>query len=195
MRDRALQLINQYTVAGSKVKETYNNQSDYLLKIPGLVNDAMTEIATTNRKIHAVCQTCELEGIMQGDYTLYTMPDNFFQFKSGGVYELKNESLVDSNRFRFVGVNQILIPNGVQAAIEYYRLPELLGVNPKDEDDLDNTVDTHYAIPFYVAAYLVMHDDAFLYATLYNKYEDKLAKMIPDVRAEVGPIVDAYGGA
>ena len=40
-----LQLLNQETIAGGTVADNYNCQADYLLRIPHLVNDAMTEIA------------------------------------------------------------------------------------------------------------------------------------------------------
>ena len=51
LRDQVLKLLNQYTVAGYPVAETYNNQADYLKRIPAFANDAMMEIATTTRKI------------------------------------------------------------------------------------------------------------------------------------------------
>ena len=51
--DVSLQLINQYSIAGTPVSSGYNNQQDYLLRIPLLVNDAQNYIATTARKIFA----------------------------------------------------------------------------------------------------------------------------------------------
>ena len=40
LRDQVLKLLNQYTVAGAPVAETYNNQADYLKRIPSFANDA-----------------------------------------------------------------------------------------------------------------------------------------------------------
>ena len=40
LRDQVLKLLNQYTVAGDPVAETYNNQADYLKRIPTFANDA-----------------------------------------------------------------------------------------------------------------------------------------------------------
>ena len=60
VRDQVLKLLNQYSVAGDKVDGSYNNQADYLLRIPELVNDAMTEIATTARKIPTVLNLADL---------------------------------------------------------------------------------------------------------------------------------------
>ena len=55
-----LQLLNQATIAGGTVADNYNCQADYLLRIPHLINDAMTEIATTARKIPAVLDLSEI---------------------------------------------------------------------------------------------------------------------------------------
>ena len=38
MRDRVLMLLNQYSIAGGKIRVTYNNQADYLARVPGAVN-------------------------------------------------------------------------------------------------------------------------------------------------------------
>ena len=46
-RDFTLQLINQYSVAGVKIPETYNAQADYLKRIPKLLDDAQVYAATT----------------------------------------------------------------------------------------------------------------------------------------------------
>ena len=41
MRDRVLMLLNQYSIAGGKIRVTYNNQADYLARVPGAVNEAL----------------------------------------------------------------------------------------------------------------------------------------------------------
>lgn len=195
VRDKALQLINQYSIAGSNVRETYNNQADYLAKIPGLVNSAMMEIATTNRKIESSCSLAEMAKTPMGKFNLYYMPSEFFQFKSGGTAVELDGTPLPTDQYHFKGNNAILFPAHIEnARIEYYRYPTLLGDSPSDSEELDNTPDTHDAIPFYVAAYLCISDDQFLYATLYNKYEDKLSKMMPGSRAEACHVADVYGG-
>lgn len=52
-QNMAIQLMDQYSVAGNLVAQTYNNQKDYLLRVPLLVNDAQNYIATTAKKIPA----------------------------------------------------------------------------------------------------------------------------------------------
>lgn len=51
VRDESIKLYNQYSLAGEKIERTYNNQADYLIRIPGLVDEAMQEIASGPRRI------------------------------------------------------------------------------------------------------------------------------------------------
>ena len=51
LRDRVLMLLNQSSVAGGKIQVTYNNQADYLARLPGAVDDALLYLATTARRL------------------------------------------------------------------------------------------------------------------------------------------------
>ena len=46
LKQRVLELIFSYSVAGSEIPATYNNQADYLAMIPGLVNNGQRPILT-----------------------------------------------------------------------------------------------------------------------------------------------------
>ena len=195
VRDQVLKLLNQYTRAGAAVVGSYNNQQDYLERIPTLVNDAMMEISTTARKIPMVVR---LESLLHEETereVRYELPSNFYQLISGSVVKTREGRTLHTNLYSIQGKKYLVIPREEQGdyTITCYRYPDLLNEVPQDGDELDNQPETHYAIPFYVAAYLVIHDDPFLYATFYNKYEDKLAKMGPGVTAEVRPTADTYG--
>ena len=61
MRDRILMLLNQYSIAGGKIKVTYNNQADYLARVPAAVNDALVYLATTARRLRQVRELTEAE--------------------------------------------------------------------------------------------------------------------------------------
>lgn len=194
VKDQVLKLLNQYSIAGDKVDGSYNNQADYLLRIPGLVNDAMTEIATTARKIPVLLELKRLYREDLGDVVRYTLPDDFYQFVSGSVVKTTDGRVLHTNVYATQGKRHLILPKNEAKdyTITYYRYPQLLSDKPDDADELDNDPESHYAIPFYVAAYLVIHDDPFQYATFYNKYEDKLAKMGPGIHAEVRIVDDAY---
>ena len=198
---QVLQLLNQYTVAGAPVAESYNNQKDYLLRIPGLVNDAMMEIATTVKKIQEVVDLDTLSCEVIGDKLRYELPEDFYQFKTGDTFVtvMDDGRMLHTNRYSIQGRNYMLVPrdevdSGAFHTITYYRYPHLLSDKPDADEELDNTVDTHFAIPYYVAAFLVIHDDNFQFASFYNKYEDKLQKMSPGLSVEMTQASDASGG-
>ena len=194
VRDQVLKLLNQYTVAGVPVAESYNNQQDYLNRIPALVNDAMTEIATTVRKIPATLELDLLEPEIRGDQLRYELPENFFQFISGSVVKNRDGQVLHTNTYLMRGKKYLLLPagEGEHAALDYYRYPMLLGDRPGDDEELDNAPETHFAVPFYAAAFLVDHDDPYLCSLFYNKYEDKLNGMREGLSAEIRPVRDRY---
>ena len=51
--DAVLQLLNQYSIAGSLVPLSYNDQKDTENRMINLINDAQMSLATTVRPIHA----------------------------------------------------------------------------------------------------------------------------------------------
>jgi len=195
VRDQVLKLLNQYTVAGAMVDSSYNNQQDYLNRIPGLVNDAMLEIATTARKIPALLSLSDLPHEEIGDEVRYELPHDFYQFVSGSIVCTREGKTLHTNCYSLQGRQMLLVPKDEAGSytIVYYRYPHLLSERPDDREELDNEPETHFSIPFYVAAFLVDHDDPFLCALFNNKYEDKLAKMNPGVIAEVKVTDDVYG--
>jgi len=196
VRDLTLQLINRYSVAGTQVAEHYNNQADYLARIPGLVNDAMMEIATTVRPIFAEYDLDANTGRSYGDgWVAFDMPNDFFRIAGGGVPRFRKRRYHRFSQFRWLGESTLLIREKALADelfVEYYRYPVQLPAQPDDETPLDNVPVTHSALAYYAAAQLMMQDDAFQYATLYNKYEDKLSKMIPAPYTEPVITEDVY---
>lgn len=194
VRGQVLKLLNQYTIAGAQVAGSYNNQQDYLNRIPSLVNDAMMEIATTARKIPTTIRLGELESEDLGREVRYELPKNFYQLVSGSVVKTHDGRLLHTNCYSEQGRRYLLLPKEEAGdySITCYRYPNLLGDNPADTDELDNEPETHYAVAFYVASYLVNYDDMSLSAMFQNAYEDKLAKMSAGITAEVHPVSDSY---
>ena len=193
-RDQVLKILNQYSIAGNRVLSTYNNQQDYLSRIPGFLNDAMMEIATTAKKIPVVVALSSLMSEEIGDQIRYYLPDDFYQFRTGGIVRLRDGELVHTNSYCTQGRQYLLVPKDDADSYEvsYYRYPALVPDPVTDDAELDNTPETHYAAAFYVAAHLAAHDDMELSGMLHNAYEDKLAKMSPGVHAEVHAVSDAY---
>lgn len=198
VQNQVLKLLNQYSVAGTLVAPAYNNQQDYLNRVASLANDAVMEIATTARKIPATLDLSTLESEDAGDWVRYELPEDFYQFKTGDTLLTTDDGrLLHTNRYMISGKKYLLVPKreiekGSSYTITYYRYPQLLGDKPAPTDELDNAPETHYAVPFYVAAFLVIHDDSFLFASFYNKFEDKLAKMSAGLSVEARSVDDVY---
>lgn len=198
VQNQVLKLLNQYSVAGALVAPAYNNQQDYLNRVASLANDAVMEIATTARKIPATLDLSTLGSEDAGDWVRYELPEDFYQFKTGDTLLTTDDGhLLHTNRYTISGKKYLLVPKreieeGSSYTITYYRYPRLLSDKPAPTDELDNAPETHYAVPFYVAAFLVIHDDNFLFASFYNKFEDKLAKMSAGLSVEARSVDDVY---
>lgn len=196
LRDHVLKLINQYSIAGNKIASSYNNQQDYLNRIPAFANDAMMEIATTVRKIPTIVKVADLPCEDLGEDIRFTMPADFYQLKSGDTIRLQDGHVIPEGGFMQVASRYVIVKKDIaEQAMEltYYRYPHPLKAQPNDEDVLDNDVDTHYAIPYYVASFLVPDDNEYLSSMLYNKFEDKLGKLTNVISADITKVTDAYG--
>ena len=203
-RDLALNLIHQESIAGTVIPGSYNNQQDYLNMIPGLINAAQMDIATTVKPIPAQVFLGDMVCECAHGWYIYQLPADLWQRRGSGLlvpapprghgygphkgYERVNFPL------RMVGNEQLMLPKQLppDTIMEYFRYPIKLKDKPEDNDLLDNVPEAQAAVPYYVAAYCVIYDDAFLYASMKNEYENKKASMHDLVRTEVDPIMDVY---
>ena len=195
VRDFTLQLINQYSVGGVTVADTYNNQADYLKRIPALLDDAAMQAATTTAPIRELDDLKNLRCIENGTWRVYTLPENCRELCGGGLIQYDGEEFRRFHRYHPVGRNKLVVPAGLtgEVQVEYFRYPRLLGMDPKEDDELDNTPEVQMALPYYVAAYLVMQDDEFAFSALSNEFEARLARLGEVPHAEVSIVEDAYG--
>ena len=194
-RDFTLQLINQYSVAGVKIAETYNNQADYLKRIPVLLNDAAMQAATTTAPIRVMDNLTNLRCDDNGAWHVYTMPEDCYEICSGGLIQFDGDELRRFHKYHPIGKNKIAVPKdlGGEIHVEYFRYPRLLDAEPSGEDELDNTLAVQMALPYYAAAQLVMQDDAFAFSALSNEFETRLARLSERVHTDLTSIEDAYG--
>ena len=185
--------INQYTMAGAQVAQTYNNQADYLNRIPVLLNEALVNIRTLVKPIPVVLP---LEnGEPYGGMMRYELPTDFWSLRSGGVSVIRDGKFRKTNQYRLQGKKYILVPEDGSYTVEYYRYPVQLPLDNTltDSYELDEDPEVIQAATYYASAYLVLQEDEFAYATLYNDYESRLGRISPGVTAEVQPIEDSYG--
>lgn len=193
IKDYVMQLINRYSLAGGILPETYNDQQDYLNRIPSLVDDAVMYIATAVRRIPACVKLSELENLSLGDYVIYTLPQDCYQVKNDGILYNKAGNIERTGAVRFIGDTKIVLQNGLDGAIlEYYRYPHLFNGEADDDTEIDNTPDTHTAAAYYAAAHLMLDDNEFGYAALYNEFEAKIRKLREMIQTEAGVIRNGY---
>lgn len=194
-RDLTLQLINRYTVAGSRIADTYNDQADYLKRIPNLLNDAAMHAATTTAPIRMLDDLKNLRCDDNGAWRVYTLPDNCWQMASGGLVCYDAAECDRFHGYHPVGANKFAVPKGItgEVQVEYFRYPRMLGDAPRDGDELDNTPAVQMILPYYAAAMLVMQEDAYAYTALKNEFENRLARLTQRPHTDFNTVEDVYG--
>jgi hypothetical protein len=85
-------------------------------------------------------------------------------------------------------------PNLDEMILEYYRYPHTVDDDTDDDEELDNTPETHEALPYYIAAQLLLYDDPFRYSALWNAFETRLGRITEPVTTEYSGVEDAYWG-
>lgn len=193
-RDFTLQLIDQYSVAGVKVPETYNNQADYVKRIPKLLDDAQVYAATTTACIRELEPLSAMPCDENGAWRVYTLPKNCWQICSSGLVRYDGDTFQRFHRYHPVGGNKIAVPKDLtgELAVEYFRYPRLLGENPENTKELDNTMCVQMALPYYAAAYLLLQDDAYSHQRLKTEFEERLARLAERPHADVNLVENSY---
>lgn len=194
LRDSALKLINQYTIAGQKIPLVYNNQQDYLLRIPSLVNEAQVYIASGPRRIREMVQLDRNEAEYINHMYRFALPEDRMEIKPGGLFVMRDHHVDYVTEYICQGEDYILVPDWVKGDIylEYYRQPKLLPMEPEDDAPLDNTLNAQMCLPYYVAAHLVLQDDAYIFSVLNNEWLQKVSMLEEPIHAHQGHVADVY---
>ena len=171
-----LELINQQSIAGVPIASDYNNQSDYISRIPGRINEAVMYIRTG---VYPKRHVMPVEQTNTTGWEAVYLPSDCRRIISGGIREVTASGPVPTTKYRLLGDNQIWFPAGSSAA-------------PVDAYTLQEDPDVLQAAIYYTAAHLVRMDDEFSYQALYNEYNARLATLAPAVTAEIVPIQDVY---
>ena len=165
IRDASLKLLNQYSLAGETIPETYNNQSDYIKRIPQLVDDAMWLIASGPRRLRTARVLDPDRSKDQNGMNRFMLPDDLMDIIPGGLFIVDHGEHHYDTSYARLDEKRILLPHYTHGTVwlEYYRRPESVqegvptgGTLPADDYELDNSYETHRCIPYYVAAHLVM---------------------------------------
>lgn len=194
MRDYILQLINRYSIAGAKYALSYNNQQDYVNKIPGLINDGLIYIASSIRKLPAQKVYLPEDGEIYGNYIRHLYPGDCIEISSGGLLLPNSSGKRYLTEYIIQEPDYILLPAWLkeEAVLEYYREPRLLRADPSDKEGVDAALDVQLAICYYVAAHLVQFDDSYIYTSLYNEFESRAERLIQTPTTEIHRAHDVY---
>jgi len=198
-KNKAFQLLNQYSIVGSSIPLTYNDQADDNIRMIGLINDAMMEIATVAKPITEF-ESFEVPAIgfeIQTADIEHVMPPNIFQpicvrfLPAGGGPQI----MVEANKYKWLGDDTILVPNRPAGTyvVEYSRYPAQYTLTTNPNTRLDNTPDTHSIIPYYVAAMIALDDNTKAYYALYNVWETRLSRLnLKNPHATITQVEDVY---
>ena len=193
LKKRVLQLVFSYSVAGSEIPATYNNQADYLAMIPGLVNDGQMDIATSVKRLPAQVLIDDLETETVNGRVLYKLPANCWMPFTGGMLFERSRRYERFFGYRFVSgfiELQRCAPGGL--LLEYWKYPALIDAATPDNTELDNTPDVHECLVFYVAAHLLAYDDPYRYTVFKNMYEERMSRLREPLWLEPGHIRNLY---
>ena len=188
-------LINQYTIAGNDIALSYNCQDDYVLKIPALLDSAQKYLATTTRPIYAEYVLDWDAAEHKNGFYVFKMPSDFWQLIGRGIPVMKDGVYTQYHRYRWMGRDKLVIPEQDRAdmVVYYYRYPKPVPEKPDDDFELDNEPDAQEASAYYVAANLVMYDNAYAHASLYNEFESRRQQMFERPQTEYDSVEDLYG--
>ena len=190
IKRESLRLINCDTVAGQEIPAGYNCQADLLAAIPSLVDSAQADIALRVKMPSAIRQISTLPRRVHGKFTIYDLPEDCREpicILDGGTVEPWCDVVLRGGGL----VLPDAAPEGL--LLEYRRLPVSVGSEPDEGQQLDGSPDTHSAIPYFVAAQLVLYDDSYRYAALRNEYEIRIASLRERPRIECVSVADVYG--
>ena len=198
--DAAYQLVNQYSIAGTLVPLSYNAQADDELRMINLINDAQMQIATTVKPIHESFEFDVPKVDLSTPLVELTiqMPENFmvpeiitFTPEFGRVRVTKGTSF-----YHWLNDDTLLVPDRPAGhyRVEYRRYPIRYSANVDTSTELDNTPDTHEAIPYFIAAMLSVDENPKTYQSCYNVWETRLSRMgYRPPHVEFGLVDDVYG--
>lgn len=120
------------------------------------------------------------------DYVLYTMPSTFYKLDK---VTLKGNT-IDGNRYRqsvdyYWESSNVLAVNYYftgEFNIEYFAYPVVINDNTADNHELEIDVEAQEAIPYYVAAHLIMDENGNINNKLFAMYQGKLGNLDDTVK-------------
>lgn len=193
-----LQHLDQYSVAGETVPNSYNNQADYTSRIAALANIALRTIATQSAPLLASFDP-NADGFqgrtdIGNGYTKIRLPADFWKMSGQGLPCFASEDIYARNmHYQHISENEIVVRTRELPGllITYYRYPRKLQGQPSEV--LDASESAADCASFYVAAELARQDSPYVYQSLYNEFEAMMARLKKPMITEMSRTEDVYG--
>lgn len=175
----ALVLMREWTIDGAPIPAAEN--ADYIKSAEDLTNIALMDIA----RLHKIPAAAVLDNPSEGSYGQFIphpLPADCLE--PVRIVYVNDDVFVEDPYWLYRWIDQRTIGLRKDAPgefrLHYYRLPQLLtpdpaNVNANDLLEMDVATETHYLIPFFIAAQLLMDEDRGLAQTKLNEYHTRLA--------------------
>lgn len=189
-----LKHIDQYTVAGEKVPLSYNNQADFVNKIPELTNIVLRMLATTTAPLTETVAASSFADAMPmpGGWSKITLPKDFWRINGSGLLTMEESGLSINGNYRFLTNRDLIVRTSEipSMLIRYDRYPRRVkGVDNETLDCDDAVAD---CASFYVGAQLMRTEDPYVYQSMMNEYSSMMAQIAKPITAEYVRSQDVY---
>lgn len=188
IKEKALELMDRASVAGSDISPAYNGQSDLLRRIPGLVNDGVMRVRDEMMLEDQTILGPE-GGEVLGQYRKYALPEDFWRFKTAYAWRVEPERLFPCRDWKRLG-DHILLPQG-QYLVRYYKEPVLLPADPEEDYEYGEKRHVVLLAAYYAAAMLSAGEDSTAYTVLMQEFRERFA-MLQEAWCEGEPVEDVY---
>lgn len=167
-KERALSLIAEYSVDGSRISDSEN--ADYLNRMNRFSSDAQMEISE-QLGIEASF-TFEQDGTNESGYNRYELPTDF---KEHRLLLRENEIFLDYR----IQNQYLMLKKGVTGSFEllYYKYPQELTVNTPDSYEFEIALNGHALIPYYVGGMVIADENTAIADRLLNIYFTRLQSL------------------
>ena len=172
-RDTTIKLLNYYSTSGNLTPISDGNTQDAVLRFPQFAQSAQLEIATTAKYILKNTSFEQISSTEQ-TYNEYTLPSDLFIIRKVEA----NEKIIDwelTERYKIRVLASLTGP----IKVFYNAYPIEVPTSPLDSFVFDLDEEACQAIPYYVAAQILMDDpvNKSVSDKLLALYQGKLANM------------------
>ncbi len=184
IKEQALQILDAYSENGYVISESKPEKADYILRINGLINQALLRIIT----VYPYIKRLDLEGMESEsayDGVHYILPQDFLSLNYIKKRSPEEWGEGEFTVFAHSEYGKELITPYLPPPICYYSaLPALIEGNASEQTEIDVHEAGARLIPLYVAGMLILEESPSLSTRLLNQFEAMLAQRIGEgVRA------------